>query len=260
MKPMQKIKAELLCREELNDAYYLLKVRIPAPLCESFTPQAGQFVQLAAHTPSVLLRRPISIADYHPESGTLFLVIQEVGKASHYWRQLAPGAMLDLIAPLGKGFTLEHDFSGEHPILVGGGVGTAPLLLLAKQLKERGITSTILLGARTKSLLLFREQFATLGNLYCTTDDGSFEVSGRVTDHPVLTERFSALYTCGPLAMMKPVIAWAKGREIPCEASLENKMACGIGACLCCVEPTTRGNICCCTEGPVFNGNLLLWK
>lgn len=257
---MQCIQAELVEHKELNEAYYLLLVRIPELEREKFAPKAGQFVQIKADAPGVLLRRPISIADYDAENGLLSLVIQEVGKASRAWRKLPVGSILDLIGPLGVGFSLDASFSGAHPLLIGGGVGVAPLFFLAKELQRKNITPHILLGARTESLLLYKREFALLGSVYCTTDDGSYGVKGRVTDHPVLHDSITSIYTCGPLIMMRAIVRFAKERGLPCEVSLENKMACGIGVCLCCVEATKRGNICCCSEGPVFNSDLLLWQ
>lgn len=240
----------------LNDRYYLLHVALDKPFPE--LPQPGQFIQLQASSAGAFLPRPLSICDYNAETAMLTLLVQQVGKASKFWLQMPLDSTLRLVGPLGKGFTLDKDFSGERPILIGGGVGVAPLLMLARALCERGVRPTILLGARTSKMLVLRELFAEYGELALTTDDGSMGEVGNVLGHSVLQKQISAVYTCGPMRMMQAVAHWAGEKKIPCEVSLENKMACGIGVCLCCVTPTQAGNKCVCSEGPVFRASLLL--
>ena len=146
-------------------------------------------------------------------------------------------------------------------LLVGGGVGTAPMLYLGEQLARKGCKPTFLLGARSDKDLLQLEQFAAYGEVYTTTEDGSHGEKGYVTQHSILSQiRFEQIYTCGPKPMMVAVAKYAKSKGINCEVSLENKMACGVGACLCCVENTSEGHLCVCKEGPVFNINKLLWQ
>lgn len=249
----------ILSNSALNESYYRLELQLPETCQGEMMP--GQFAQLLAKESGAFLRRPISVCDYDSGTHRLVLLVQKVGLASSYWSTLAPGATIDLIAPLGHGFSYSRDFSGETPLLIGGGVGIAPLLMLGKKLQQEGIKPTFLLGARTKSLLVLQDEFKNIGNLYCTTEDASFGEKGRVTDHSICaTPIYSSVYTCGPLPMMKSVAQWAKQHSIPCEVSLENKMACGIGACLCCVENTTEGHKCTCTEGPVFRTEELLWS
>ena len=109
--------------------------------------------------------------------------------------------------------------------------------------------------------LLQLEEFVKYGEVYTTTEDGSHGEKGYVTQHSILNKvRFEQIYTCGPKPMMVAVAKYAKSNQIECEVSLENTMACGIGACLCCVENTTEGHLCVCKEGPVFNINKLLWQ
>jgi dihydroorotate dehydrogenase electron transfer subunit len=118
-----------------------------------------------------------------------------------------------------------------------------------------------LLGARTKDDLLLQDTFRKYGEVYVTTEDGSMGSKGFVTQHPLLArERFDRIATCGPKPMMMAVARYAREHGIACEASLENMMACGVGACLCCVEKTVAGNLCVCKEGPVFDINKLLWQ
>jgi dihydroorotate dehydrogenase electron transfer subunit len=146
-------------------------------------------------------------------------------------------------------------------LLVGGGIGTAPLLYTGKILKNSGFNPIFLLGGRTKNDIVQIEEFRKLGIVHITTEDCSAGEKGFVTNHSALaSEKFDKIYACGPKPMMVAVAKYAKERDIDCEVSLENMMACGIGACLCCVEKTVRGNVCVCTEGPVFNINQLTWQ
>ncbi len=144
-------------------------------------------------------------------------------------------------------------------MLIGGGVGVAPLLYLGRKLKETGHCVEFLLGARSGADILEMEQFEEVGRVHISTEDGSLGEKGLVTQHSALNENIDNIYCCGPAPMMKAVAHIAKERNIECEVSLENMMACGLGACLCCVENTVKGNVCVCTEGPVFNINLLNW-
>ena len=124
-----------------------------------------------------------------------------------------------------------------------------------------GCKPVFLLGARSKNDLLQLDEFARFGEVYTTTEDGSMGEKGYVTMHSILQQtRFDMIYTCGPKPMMMAVAKYAKSKGTNCEVSLENMMACGIGACLCCVENTTEGHLCVCKEGPVFNINKLLWQ
>lgn len=220
----------------------------------------GQFVQVEAHTPGVMLRRPISINRVDREGRQLWLLVRKAGRATARMVSLAEGERLNLLLPLGNGFTIPADGDVQKRLLlVGGGVGVAPLLQLGYELKERGYRPEFLLGARTDADLLELDLFESIGPVHISTDDGSRGTPGVVTLNPVLREEIDCIYCCGPAPMMKAVAAVARERGIDCEVSLENMMACGLGACLCCVEPTVKGNLCVCTEGPVFNINELLW-
>ena len=151
--------------------------------------------------------------------------------------------------------------ANELWLLVGGGVGVAPLLYFGKKIREAGARPTFLLGARTQADLLQLELFEKLGDVHVTTEDGSYGEKGFVTNHSVLERvRFDQISCCGPKPMMMAVARYAAKNDIFCEVSLENMMACGLGACLCCVEKTVSGNLCVCKEGPVFNIKKLLWQ
>ena len=222
--------------------------------------KAGQFVQVrvddAQHT---YLRRPISIHDVDYQNRTITLLVQRVGEGTNKMSDTEIGDTLNIIYPLGNGFTIPENNEG-NVILVGGGIGIAPLYYLGKMLKEKGIEPQFLLGGRSKSDLIMLEEFESVGKVYITTNDGSLGEAGFVTQHSIWKEKqFDMIYTCGPKPMMIAVTKIARENNIDCEVSLENLMACGLGACLCCVENTIEGNVCVCKEGPVMNINKLLW-
>jgi dihydroorotate dehydrogenase electron transfer subunit len=244
----------------LHKSYCLLKLTSGRALPEMYP---GQFVQVwVKNSPTTFLRRPISIHYVDRKKNELWLLIQKAGDGTRLIAQSRPGDKLNLLLPLGKGFTIPSPgIAGKQKLLlIGGGVGVAPLLFWGAYLKDTGFNPHFLLGARTKDELLQLEHFRNIGTADTTTEDGSYGEKGFVTHHSILKNRcFDYLYTCGPKPMMKAVAEYAFSASIPCEVSLENMMACGIGACLCCVEDTRKGNVCVCTEGPVFNIDKLKW-
>ena len=212
----------------------------------------GQFVEVQVEgEPRVMLRRPISVHDVDEEAGTMTLLIQIVGNGTRRLAELQTGDKLNVVYPLGHGFSTLH--SPLSALLVGGGAGTAPLLHLSKVLKAKSVDCTILLGGRTAELIPVRSEFEPYGRLCIATDDGSLGHRGLVTEHPAFAEHYDMIYTCGPTPMMKAVARSAAERSIRCEVSLENMMACGVGACLCCVTDTDDGHRCVCKDGPVFD-------
>lgn len=218
----------------------------------------GQFVELAVEgSPSTFLRRPISINWCEPEANRMDLLIHIIGEGTRTLSRLKSGDTLNTLFPLGNGFTVPS--SGKY-LLVGGGVGTAPMLNYGRVLKEAGCEPVFLLGGRSAKDILQLERFEEIGRVFITTEDASLGEKGFVTNHSVLqNETFDAIAACGPKPMMKAVAGFAREHGVNCEVSLENMMACGLGACLCCVEKTVRGNVCVCKEGPVFNINDLTW-
>lgn len=238
-------------RHQLGDAYFSLKLQHPGTMQPI---QPGQFVEVEVKDcQKVMLRRPISIHDVDEAKNQLTLLIQQVGNGTKKLATLKEGDTLNIIYPLGKGFGLK----GKKPLLVGGGAGTAPLLHLAKCYNALGVRPTILLGGRTDALIPVKEPFAEYGELLIATDDGSAGEKGMVTQHSKFGDDYDHICTCGPTPMMKAVARHAKAHGISCEVSLENMMACGIGACLCCVQDTNEGHKCVCKDGPVFDINLL---
>ena len=243
----------------LGSMYALLKL---TPADGTGLPQieAGQFVQVeVSDSKTTYLRRPISVNYVDRADNTLWLLVRKAGEGTRHLAAAAVGNIINVILPLGKGFGLIGDAS-KRVLLVGGGVGVAPLLYLGKQLLEAGVKPEFLLGARSAADLLMLEEFKAIGEVYSSTEDGSAGEKGLVTTNSIFAADFDKIYCCGPMPMMKAVAALARQKGVDCEVSLENKMACGLGACLCCVEKKTDGhNVCVCTEGPVFNINELPW-
>lgn len=244
---------------EPRPAFVVLQLTDPeGPLPEM---KPGQFVEVRVDgSPSTFLRRPISINRFDRAKNELWLLVHAVGAGTRALAALKEGATVNLVLPLGNGFTLPVDAT-ERVLLVGGGVGTAPLLFMGEELVACGYRPTFLLGARTADDLMQLELFRQLGDVFVTTEDGSDGERGFVTQHSLWqTASFTRICTCGPKPMMVAVARLAREKGIACEASLENLMACGLGACLCCVEDTVDGHVCVCKEGPVFNIEKLKWS
>ena len=234
----------------------LLRLRTEKPL-PNILP--GQFVQVRVdHSPSTYLRRPISIHDVDFQRNEISLLVQQVGEGTRHLAQAKTDTYINMVLPLGNGFTVPE--VGEKCLLVGGGIGIAPLFYFAKTLNQKCIKSTLLLGGKTKSDLIRLADYQQLGESFATTEDGSVGEKGFVSQHSVWQKQsFDKIFVCGPKPMMKAVAKLAAEKDVWCEVSLENLMACGLGACLCCVEDTEDGNVCVCKEGPVFNTRRLKW-
>ncbi|MEZ3599583.1 MAG: dihydroorotate dehydrogenase electron transfer subunit [Paramuribaculum sp.] len=219
----------------------------------------GQFVQVRVdNSKSTFLRRPISVNFVDYDNNELWLLVRSAGEGTRHLLETRPGETINLMYPLGNMFTLPRDLN-EKILLVGGGVGVAPMLYFGSFLKNRGYNPKFLLGARTSQDVLMLEEFEKYGEVFVSTDDGSLGDKGIVTLNHALGYEWDSIYCCGPAPMMKAIASKAKETDTECEVSLENMMACGLGACLCCVEKTVKGNVCVCTEGPVFNIKDLTW-
>ena len=244
--------------ERLSDKHVLLKLTCREALPEM---RPGQFVEVRIdNSSSTFLRRPISINFVDYVRNELWLLVAAVGDGTRHLMSLQCGDVVNCLFPLGNGFCDFGRKGNKKVLLVGGGVGVAPLLWQGIRIKEEGNIPFFLLGARTSKDILERDLFENAGKVFITTEDGSEGEQGFVTNHPVLLhEHFDFIQTCGPKPMMMAVARFARENDVPCEVSLENMMACGLGACLCCVEKTEEGNQCVCKEGPVFNIKKLLW-
>ena len=243
----------------LNSTNFLIKLQASFPLPEI---HPGQFVNIEVkNTNEIFLRRPFSIFEVDKKENTLSIIIKILGRGSKKLTELNVGEQISLVFPLGKGFSYPE--TNDKILLVGGGSGVAPMLFLAKMAGLPIDNVDIILGARTIDDLIKADGYKKFGSLHFTTEDGSLGSKGFVTNHPLFTNnlnQYTKIYACGPDAMMKAVAKKAKAADIFCEVSLENLMACGFGVCLCCIEPTVKGNLCVCTEGPVFNINDLKWQ
>ena len=244
--------------ERIHERYVLIRLTDEKPLPEMLP---GQFVEIRVDgSPTTFLRRPISINFVDKAQNELWLLVAAIGDGTKRLAQLQAGDTLNCLLPLGHGFTMPTS-KDEKILLVGGGVGVAPLLYMGAEMKQMECEPTFLLGARTAKDLLMRDILKRYGRVCVTTEDGSEGEKGFVTNHSLLQkEQFDRIATCGPTPMMKAVARYARKVDVECEVSLENLMACGLGACLCCVEKTTEGNVCVCKEGPVFNIRKLLWQ
>jgi dihydroorotate dehydrogenase electron transfer subunit len=240
----------------LNSDLFILELTSGEKLPEL---KPGQFAQVKVEgSPETFLRRPISIHDVDYAANSIKMLVQIAGKGTSRLSKLEKGEKLDIVYPLGNYFTIpERD---KRILLAGGGCGVAPLLFLGRYMKSLGLKPEILLGFRDSERIIEYEEYESIGPVYLTTEDGSRGESGYITGHSILEQKhFDNIYCCGPEPMMKAVAGYCSRNGIDCEVSLEHLMACGFGVCLCCIVDTVRGNLCTCTEGPVFNIKDLKW-
>jgi len=226
----------------------------------------GQFVMVkVSEGTSPLLRRPLGIHDAHP--GGLDLFFKVAGKGTEILSRKKPGDRLDLIGPLGRGFTVAAAAGGGTTFLVGGGRGIAPLFYLALELVKSGTRPVVFYGGRSRADIPLRGRFEKAGlECRCSTDDGGFGFAGLVTTlvaRELERSEPAFIYACGPDPMMKALAAIAAARRVPAEFSLESVMGCGIGACWGCVHrirgESGAGWVKICEEGPVFPGERISW-
>lgn len=254
--------------KQVKDFTLIGKRMLPSGSClMSFVPsdgsrlpkiECGQFVEIKIDdAPSAMLRRPISVCDSRYDT-ELVLFVKPLGNGTRRLVDEPIGKRMSIMLPLGHGFTVDA-CAGKRCLLVGGGVGAAPLVLLARELKKHGAHVAVAIGGRSQADVAgLAELYEAADEVTVSTDDGSQGHKGVVTQNPVFGREWDRIYCCGPTPMMRAVGRIAQESQTWCEVSLENHMACGLGACLCCVEKTDdAGNVCVCTEGPVFNINRL---
>lgn len=216
--------------------------------------QAGQFAQIAAE--GFFLRRPISICDIDKEAGTIRFVFEVRGKGTEKIAELNKGDMIDIIAPLGKGFKVLS--ADKKALCIGGGIGVPPMVGIAKEYGER---AAVISGFRTSAVAILQEDFKTAGceTILCT-DDGTAGIHGFVTvalEEYLQSKKPDIIYACGPMPMLKGIVDIAEKYRIETQVSLEQRMACGVGACLGCVCRTVKdgreiySHVC--KDGPVFD-------
>lgn len=254
------IKAEIVKIEQLKQDLYKFSIK-----ADEITSQAkpGQFIEIRViDSIEPLLRRPISIYNLDKENGILEFIFQVKGKGTLLLAERKIGEKLDIIGPLGYGTFSIKEY--QNVAIIGGGIGMFPLYELAKELKEQTNTKVhVYMGFRNKELITLEDEFKSVSDeLTITTDDGSYGIQGFAIDElkkDCENKAPDKIFACGPLPMLKAVQSFANENDIPCEISLEQKMACGIGVCLGCAVKTAKSpkdspeywHVC--KAGPVFN-------
>ena len=250
---MDNREAELIERPRMvSRDHYLLKIRISGE-----DPHPGQFVNIRiGHGTDPLIRRPFSVHDF--SGGVVSLIVRDAGRGTHMLAGMEPGP-LDVMAPLGKGFTPVRD---RRALLAGGGVGNAPLYYLARILKESNTRVTFIYGHRSRDHLFLEDLYRALSDHFIVaTDDGSAGEKGNTAEIMAGLgdlESYDAVYTCGPQAMMKKIAGLVKP-SASIQVSLENYFGCGIGLCSGCTVETAGGLMRACVDGPVFDGRGMVW-
>lgn len=251
-----KVKCELVKKEKLIDGIYKFSVKAPE-IAKNAKP--GQFLEIKiSETGEPFLRRPISIYNISKEEGIVEFIFQVKGKGTELLAKVEVGKEIDIMGPLGFGsFKIENY---KNVAIIGGGIGTYPLHELAKELKEKS-NVTMYMGFRNKELVTLEKEFEAVSDrLVITTDDGSYKEKGFAINflkEDCKNEKPDIIFACGPLPMLKAVREFAIEENIPCQISLEERMGCGIGACLGCAVKVISGkeprfgHVC--KEGPVFN-------
>jgi len=252
---------QIVSNERDTDSYFRLVVRAPqiAPLVQS-----GQFAHVRVlPLKDALLRRPFSI--FQVEGDTFSILYKTIGKGTDVLSRMRAGEELNVIAPLGHGFTLPKS-GGETPLLVAGGYGMAALYLLAERSPQKGI---VFVGGRRRVDILCEKEFRALDwDVRVTAEDGSHGEKGIVTKPLVDELRRSVaqrkVFACGPTPMLEAVGKIAEEFDVPAELSMDEHMCCGVGVCLTCVIPVKTGDGWeyqrSCTEGPVFDAKEIVWE
>ena len=261
---MQKETGRVVSQKKIAEDIFDLRIRTSA----AKDARPGQFLMVFTGDESRLLGRPISICEADAKKGELRLVYRQMGAGTRALAALAEGGCVELLGPLGNGFPVK-DFQDRRVLLIGGGIGIPPLVGAARQLSRPAFT----VGYRSESYLL--EDLERIGEVLAATEDGSLGTRGNVIDALLALEAEpkaggagwltrglcpEVIFACGPMPMLRAVAAYAKERAIPCFVSLEERMACGVGACLGCVTKTKKTdghshvkNARVCKEGPVFD-------
>lgn len=251
MSRKKKVKATVVSQKQIADQIYDLWLETGL----AKHAHAGQFIGVYPHNASMLLPRPISICEVDKAGSRLRLVYRIAGRGTDEFSTCKAGDTLEILGILGNGFPLEKA-RGKRVFLMGGGIGIPPMLELAKELDA---DKQIIVGYRNKDLFL-EEDLSKYGNVYIATEDGSVGTKGNVLD-AVRTNRLKAdlIMACGPMPMLRAVKQYVAEQGIEAYISLEERMACGVGACLGCVCKTRETdhhshvhNARICTDGPVF--------
>lgn len=271
MSDILKIEVKILSKKEVAPDIYLMRLA-SSTIAQQAIP--GQFVHIKCskdHYP--LLRRPLSVHRIDKEKGEIFILFQVVGEGTKLLSQKAVGDALDILGPIGNGFSIFPE--SKKVLLVGGGIGVAPLLALVKESINQGKEVRVLIGVLKREMVIGEESFRSLGaRVDIATDDGSYKFKGLVTDlfeEAILKEGWlpDQIFACGPKPMLKKVAEIASNTNINCQVSLEERMGCGIGACLGCVCKIRTKNKKeykvkyefkrVCVDGPIFKASEVIW-
>lgn len=260
-------KAKIVDKEELNRGYWRLRLSGCDNIAGKSRP--GQFLHILCQNfskercskESLILRRPISIHRIlAPDK--IEILFKVIGFGTRLLSRKEIGQEINILGPIGNGFNIDPE--GKEAILVAGGIGIAPLYSLAESLRKEGKDVRLFMGAKSKNEILCKEELKGLGaEVKIATDDGSLGRHGPVTDLLLLTPYSLPLtfYACGPQNMLREVSRIAKTKGVPCQVLLEERMACGIGACMSCVCKTKEGEYRrVCVDGPVFNADEVDWQ
>ena len=246
----KQVMAEIIRHTSLSDGIFDMTLKAEEIAKEA---KAGQFISVYLNNKSKILPRPISICGIDKEAGTLRIVYRTVGDGTKELSDYKEGEMVKILGPLGNGFTQKD----KKAILIGGGIGIPPMLELMKQLD---CDKTAVLGYRDSDMFL-KDEFEAVGDVVISTEDGSFGTKGNVID--AIKEQGvegSIIYACGPTPMLRGIKAYAEEMGIEAQISMEERMACGIGACLACVckskdvdshSDVLKNRVC--NDGPVFD-------
>ncbi|MDE6850877.1 MAG: dihydroorotate dehydrogenase electron transfer subunit [Lachnospiraceae bacterium] len=258
MAEKRKVQASIASQECITEGIYSMWLQFPQDYNMAAMAVAGQFVSLYSNDGSRLLPRPISICEIDSEGAKLRLVYRVAGAGTEEFSRMQPGECIEVVGPLGNGFTQK----AGKAILIGGGIGIPPMLQLSKSLSEQGVQVQVVLGYRDENLFL-KSEFEKYGEVYVSTEDGSIGVKGNVID-AIRDSGITAdtVYACGPIPMLRGVKAYAAEHGIQAQISMEERMACGIGACLACVcqsqdidGHSNVHNKRICKDGPVFDAD-----
>ena len=270
MSAILNIKVKILSRKEVAPNIFLIKLSTPSVTQEALP---GQFIHIKCSTDNYpLLRRPLSIHRIDKEKGEIYILFQVVGEGTKLLAQKEVGDNLDILGPIGNGFNIYPE--SKKIMIIGGGIGVAPLLALCEESTREGKEVRVLIGALKKELVIGEENFRKSGaKVDVATDDGSYKYKGLVTDllEGSIREGWLAdqIFACGPKLMLRKIVDISLDSHINCQVSLEERMACGIGACLGCVckiktkdkkEDKVKYEFKrVCIDGPIFEGSEVVW-
>ena len=252
--------APMLINEQVGPRLFLTTLKSPEIAAAV---QPGQFVHMkvpgmADH----ILRRPFSIYAADVESGTVDILYQVVGYGSDHMTTLEPGAVTEMVGPVGHGWSIPE--GAKKVLIVAGGVGAAPLFMLTEKCVAAGLDTVVVLGAQTKDALVCKDRYEALlgAEPRVATDDGSYGRAGFCTslvEEALAEGDVDVVFVCGPTPLMKIVAGQAAAAGVTCFVSMEKRMACGVGACLSCVVETVDGKKRSCVDGPVFPAEKVVW-